>query len=236
MDYLKLLANGSKQLNIDLSRLQIEQLGIYLKQLREFNSRFNLTFIIEPADIVIKHFLDSLSLLSTGYVVDGKSLVDIGSGAGFPGLVLKIALPSLKLTLLESNRKKTLFMQHMIEMLSLNETQAQSLRAEDFGQTNHRGQFDLVTSRALSSLATSLEYAIPLLKNEGMYLAMKAKLENEPSTKKACQILGCRFVETKKVEVPYLEAERNIVIYKKVSSTPNKYPRKPGTPAKNPLV
>lgn len=235
MHYLELLASGSKKLNIQLNEFQLRKFDTYFKQLRFFNTKFNLTSIIEPTEIVKKHFLDSLSVLNTGYIAAGKSLLDIGAGAGFPGLALKIAQPDLRLTLLESNRKKSLFLDYMIGRLKLREASVVNMRAEDFGCSSGRAQFDVAITRALASLPVNLEYAIPTLKVGGFYLAMKGSLKKEPSTENACKLLKCRLVEVRKVEVPYLEAERNIAIFQKTAETDPKYPRPTGKPTKLPL-
>jgi len=234
-DYLELLVKGSEQLNIKLKEVQIGQFDTYLKQLRFFDKKFNLTAITEPSEIVKKHFLDSLSASATGYITAGKSLLDIGAGAGFPGLALKIALPGFSLTLVEANRKKSLFLDYMVGRLKLKNVSVINLRAEEFSSTSGRSQFDLAITRALSSLPVNLEYAVPALKVGGHYLAMKGSLSKEPSTENACKALNCQFVQAKKIEVPYLEAERNIVIFQKVAETDSKYPRRTGLPTKKPL-
>lgn len=241
-DYLELLAFGSKQLKVQLDEFQLRKFDTYLKQLRFFNTKFNLTSITEAGEIVKKHFLDSLSVLTTGYfdkvgagLKPTPTLLDIGAGAGFPGLALKIARPDIELTLLESNRKKTLFLDYMIGRLKLREASVVNMRAEDFGRSSGRAQFDLAITRALSSLPTNLEYAIPTLKVGGYYLAMKASLAKEPSTENTCKLLGCRLVETRKLDVPCLEAERNVVIFQKAAATDSKYPRQAGKPSKSPL-
>jgi len=234
-DYLEPLVNGSKQLNIELKDTEVRQFDTYLKQLQFFNKKFNLTAITEPSEIVTKHFLDSLSAFSTGHVTPGKSLLDIGAGAGFPGLALKIVLPGLNLTLVEANRKKSLFLDYMVGRLRLANVSVINLRAEEFAASSGRSQFDLAITRALSSLPVNLEYAVPALKIGGYYLAMKGSLAKEPSTENACKALNCKYVQTQKIEVPYLEAGRNIAIFQKIAETDSKYPRRTGVPAKNPL-
>jgi len=235
MDYLELLEKGSKQLNIELNDIQIRQFDTYLKQLLFFNKKFNLTAITEPPEIIKKHFLDSLSVFATGHTTAGKSLLDIGAGAGFPGLALKIALPGLSLTLVEANRKKSLFLDYMVGRLRLKNVSVINLRAEEFASASGRSQFDLAVTRALSSLPVNLEYAVPALKVGGYFLAMKGSMAKEPSTENACKALNCQLVQVKNIEVPYLKAERNIVIFQKVAETDTKYPRRTGIPAKNPL-
>lgn len=235
MDYLDLLREGGKQLNIDLNESQIRQFDTYLKQLRFFNKKFNLTAITEPAEIVTKHFLDSLSVINNGYIKQGRSLVDIGAGAGFPGLPIKIVLPTISLTLLESNRKKSMFLDYLIDRLRLKNVSVVNLRAEEFGSSSGRGKFDVAITRAISSTTVNLEYALPTLKVGGYYLAMKATIGKEPPFEHACKELGCSLVTIEKVEVPFLEAERNILIFRKVRQTNQKYPRRAGVPAKSPL-
>lgn len=236
MDYLEVLRKGAGQLGTKLSDEQKKQFDIYLKQLIFFNKKVNLTAITEPDQIVTKHFLDSISILETKYITPGQKVVDIGAGAGFPGIAIKIILPDIFLALVEANRKKSLFLDHMVDRLRLSDTSVVNTRAEDYGSGAGREMFDVAVSRALSSLPVGLEYAMPCLKSGGIYLAMKGSLGSEPSTEKACGELGCEIVETRKIEVPYLEGERNIVIFKKVAHTPAKYPRRNGIPAKRPLV
>ena len=236
MDYLELLRKGAAQLGIKLSDEQKKQFDVYLKQLRFFNKKVNLTAVTEPVQIVKKHFLDSISVLVTKRIAPGQKVVDIGAGAGFPGLAIKIILPDILLVLVEANRKKSLFLDHMVDRLRLSDVSVANMRVEDFGSGTGREKFDVAVSRALSSLPVGLEYAMPCLKKEGTYLAMKGRLESEPSTEKACRELGCEIIETRKIEVPYLEGERNIVIFKKVVETPAKYPRRSGIPTKRPLI
>lgn len=236
MEYLEVLNKGSLELGIELNAQQKKQFAIYLKQLLFFNKKVNLTSITNTLEVVKKHFLDSLSLLSTKYMAQDLSVVDIGAGAGFPGLPIKIVQPGIKMSLVEASRKKSLFLDHMAELFDLKQISIVNMRAEEFGKGSGREKFDIVVSRALSSLPVSLEYAIPLLKKEGFYLAMKGRLKNEPSTKKACEELGAALVETKQLNVPYLEEERNVVVFKKKIRTADKYPRRSGMPAKRPLI
>ena len=236
MEYLEVLNKGSLELGIELSARQKKQFDIYLKQLLFFNKKVNLTSITKPLEIVTKHFLDSLSLLSTKYMAENLSVVDIGAGAGLPGLPIKIVRPGIEMSLVEANRKKSLFLDHMTELFDLRQISIVNMRAEEFGKGSGREKFDIVVSRALSSLPVNLEYAMPLLKKEGFYLAMKGRLKNEPSTKKACEELGAALVETKQLNIPWLEEERNLVVFKKETKTTDKYPRRSGMPAKRPLI
>ncbi|MFH1386710.1 MAG: 16S rRNA (guanine(527)-N(7))-methyltransferase RsmG [bacterium] len=212
-----------------------KRFNLYLQELVSWNEKFNLTAITKPEEIKEKHFSDSLLLLqalptlqtnkSTDY-----SLIDIGTGAGFPGIPLKLACPGLKLTLLDSNKKKVEFLDHMIRLLGLTETQAIWGRAEDFAKEN-RESFDLAASRAVADLAVLSELSLPLVKVGGVFVAYK-EVAIEPELVKASEaikLLGGKLREVKKFPA------RSLVIIDKVSPTPVKFPRRVGMAKKRPL-
>jgi 16S rRNA (guanine527-N7)-methyltransferase len=226
-------------LGIRFSEEQRAAFDLYARELLEWNRKFNLTTITDPEQIRIKHFLDSLSCwLAMRESPPGK-LVDVGAGAGFPGIPLKILKPDIHLTLVEATAKKTGFLLHLVQFLRLEEVHVGTTRAEEFGHQNaHRESFDWAVARAVAPLPVLVEYLLPLVKVGGYALAQKAKdAEAEAkAAKKAIKKLGGELTEVKKVDVPGLEDERNLVIITKVSTTPETYPRRPGVPSKRPLV
>jgi len=202
---------------------------IYLKELLEWNEKFNLTSITDPEEIRKKHFEDSLLLLQTIQLTN-ESVVDVGAGAGFPGIPLKIACPEIKLTLLEATKKKVEFLKHIIQVLELVNTEAIWARAEDFAR-EHREEFDLAVSRAVAKLNVLCEYCLPFVKIGGLFVAYKEeKVEEEAKqAEKAIEILGGKLKEIK--ILPF----RSLVIIEKVSKSPDKYPRRAGMAKKRPL-
>lgn len=234
-DYMAILVKGAKSLGIRLTEKQINRFSLYLRQLIIVNKKFNLTSITEPKEIVIKHFLDSLSVLQTGYIAPGQKLLEIGAGAGLPGIAINIAITDLDLTMLEASKKKSVFLKQIVEKLELKNTNVINMRAEEFSKSAGRSRYDAVITRALSSLAVNLEYSIPVLKISGLYLAMKGSLAKEPPTDNACRELGCFLKETINIKVPYFDGERNIVVFQKEKETSKKYPRRTGVPVKRPL-
>ena len=215
-----------------------EQFIQYRDELLEWNSQFNLTAIRSPEEIETKHFMDSLSLLPILQKYQVKSLIDIGTGAGFPGIPLKIVDPALKLVLVESVEKKAKFCRHIIQTLNLNDSDVIVERAEAAGQKkNYREQFDCAVARAVAALPALLEYLLPLVHVGGLVIAQKSAAVDEEikQAKNACAILGGGKIQVKPVTIPGLEAERNLVIIEKVKPTPMMYPRRVGLPAKKPL-
>jgi 16S rRNA (guanine527-N7)-methyltransferase len=206
-----------------------ESFDIYLRELVEWNKKFNLTSITEPAAIRLKHFADSLLLLPAIQLSD-QMVVDIGAGAGFPGLPLKIACPGLKLTLVEATKKKVAFLEHIIKILGLKDTQAVWARAEEYALKN-REKFDLAVARAVASLDTLCEYCLPLVKIGGLFVAYK-EVGIEPeieAAKQAILTLGGQIREVKKFP------QRSLVIIDKIKATPADYPRRAGIAKKKPL-
>lgn len=231
-----LLKNGSEKLNINLSDNQISQLIKYSDLLVEWNKKINLTAITDETGIATKHFLDSLTAVKTGYV-NGR-VIDVGTGAGFPGLVLKIAKPDIKLTLLDSLNKRIKFLQTVSDELSLDGIEFVHSRAEDGGMNRaFRGQFDTVVSRAVANMTVLSEWCIPFLKVGGHFLALKGPLADEElsAAERAISILGGKVEQVMEVEIPFTDLSHKIIIVKKVRQTPMKYPRKPGIAAKNPI-
>lgn len=232
----KILAYSAVQAGFDLSALQLEQFEKYYEMLVETNKVMNLTALTEPQDVAVKHFVDSLMAYNDYF--PGKVLADVGTGAGFPGIPLKIYCPSLKVVLIDSLAKRLNFLQCVIDKLGLNDIECVHLRAEDAGKnTAHREKYDIVTARAVARLSVLSEYCLPLVKVGGIFVALKGKKYQDEidAAGKALNILGGKIIEAKKVELPGLDDGRAVVTIKKVKITPKAYPRKAGLPDKNPL-
>jgi 16S rRNA (guanine527-N7)-methyltransferase len=231
-----LIMNGSKQLGVELTDYQCSQLIKYADLLVDWNNKINLTAITDKTGIATKHFLDSLTAIKTGYV-SGK-VIDVGTGAGFPGLVLKIAKPDIELTLLDSLNKRIKFLQTVSDELSLENIEFVHSRAEDGGMNRaYRGKFDTVVSRAVANMTVLSEWCLPFLKVGGRFLALKGPLADQElaDAKRAISILGGEVEDVFEVEIPFTDLAHKIIIVKKVRQTPMKYPRKPGIAAKNPI-
>ena len=224
---------------VELSEKQLEQFDLYLHELQEWSQKFNLTAIVEPEGIRIKHFLDSLSVVRAfphGFVP--QSMIDIGTGAGFPGIPLKIIFPDAKLTLVESVKKKAGFCEHMVELLGLNDVLISSARAEEIGQDPaHREQYPVVVARAVAHMPILVEFLLPLAKVGGLVVMQKgssAHRETEAS-RNAIRLLGGKLVEIIPVMLPGLEDERYLVVLEKIKATKAEFPRRVGIPAKAPI-
>jgi len=231
-----LLKNGLYQLGINLEAEQTEQFMAYMDLLKEWNARMNLTAIEDEREIIIKHFIDSLTILP--YIERGnKRLIDVGTGAGFPGIPLKIMDRSLEVTLLDSLEKRTKFLNEAIKELGLEGITAVHGRAEDFGaKDNFRERFDYTAARAVAELPVLLEYCLPFVRTGGVFLAMKGSSTEEiESSHGALKTLGGEIEDVKTLTLPFTDIRRNIIIVRKLRQTPTKYPRKPGKPLKNPL-
>src|SRR5579875_690787 len=232
-----LFKRGVEQLQLTLSERQYEQLMRYREELLDWNTRVNLTAITDAGEVLLKHFLDSLSLLQA-FDRGTASLLDIGSGAGFPGLVLKIARPQWQVTLLEATGKKVLFLRHVIECLNLQGVVAIHGRAEELAhQSDYRSKFDLVTARAVSALPILLEYAAPFCRVGGsMIFPKKGDLTEEMAQgRRAASLVGASFVSTIPITLPGLDDERQLLVWRQERSCPALYPRSGGVIAKRPL-
>ncbi|MDP2953017.1 MAG: 16S rRNA (guanine(527)-N(7))-methyltransferase RsmG [Chloroflexota bacterium] len=238
---MELLEEGARRWGLDLASEALAAFQTYYEELIDWNEQANLTTITDYQEVQIKHFLDSLSclLVLAGLPLERWRGLDIGAGAGFPGLPLKIARPQIDLTLLEPKKKRLRFLQHLVERLELPGVATIEGRAEELGhQPGHREGYDLVFARAVATLPVLLEYALPLCRIGGIFLAQKGpdiKEELEASGV-ALKVLGGRLREVKGFELPHSMGWRNLVVVEKVVPTPEKYPRRPGVPAKRPLV
>jgi len=205
----------------------------YRDELLLWNKKFNLTSITDPKEIEVKHFKDSLSVLEA-LDLDKQSVIDIGCGAGFPGIPLKLSRPQIKLTLVDSVKKKTDFLEHLIKKLGLKEVRVILSRAEDLSD-KHKEAYDVAVARAVKELRVLCEYCLPFVKVGGVFIAMKAdQAEDEiGAAKNSIEILGAKIKQVKKVRVD--DMMRTLVVIEKIKETPRKYPRHAGIPAKRPL-
>jgi 16S rRNA (guanine527-N7)-methyltransferase len=220
---------------IKISPEMTESLSTFLKELLEWNGKFNLTAIKEPEEIWHKHFMDSITVLNS-IPKNAVKIIDIGTGAGFPGLIVKIFNPRLHVTLLDATGKKVNFLKHIIKTLDLENTEAIQNRAELLANhPNYRESFDVALSRAVAYMPTLLEYVIPFLKIGGIFIAQKKEgVEEIESSKNAIEVLGGKIKEIKKIESEVL-TERQLVIIEKIKQTPKEYPRQEGLTKKRPL-
>lgn len=224
-------------ISIKLEEKQIKQFYDYMNLLIEWNKKINLTSIIEPKEIILKHFVDSLTI--SKYINEKSTLIDVGTGAGFPGIPLKILRNNIKITLVDSLNKRIRFLDEVIEKLNLDNIKTVHGRAEEIGRNKeYREKFDYATSRAVANTATLSEYLIPLVKINGKCIYMKGPDTNEElkNGKKAISVLGGNSVNKEEFELPYSDIKRTIIIIEKVKNTPTKYPRKAGTPSKEPII
>ncbi len=226
-------------IGLTLTREQIAALKTYEVELLKWNERISLTAIRDAEGVRIKHFLDSLTvLLAWERHSPPNRLIDVGTGAGFPGLVLKLIWPETRVTLVESVHKKADFCRHMVDQLALEQVEVLAKRAELVGQhPEHRQSYDLAVARAVARMPILMEYLLPLVHRNGIVMAMKG--ETAPaethSAEKAIHVLGGRLNKLVHVELPGVVEERFIVVVDKVAQTPEKFPRRTGTPAKTPI-
>ncbi len=235
-----LLDQGCEGLSLALSREQKEQFYKYYELLIQWNQVMNLTAITEVSDVITKHFVDSLLLVRviSKIKVSPYHCIDVGTGAGFPGIPLKIAFPNLQITLLDSLNKRVGFLNEVIEKLGLSGILAVHGRAEDFGKdVKYREQYDLCVSRAVANLSTLSEYCIPFVKKDGFFIPYKSgKVEEEAlEARGAVKKLGGEMEPVVSLVLPGTDVERTFIPIKKVGITPKKYPRKAGMPSKEPL-
>jgi 16S rRNA (guanine527-N7)-methyltransferase len=239
---VRALIKGAQLWGLEIPEAQIQAFHIYYEELMAWNARFNLTAISGCRQVQVRHFLDSISclLVLDGLFPPGTPLhvIDVGAGAGFPAMALKLLRPDWNLTLVDSARKKTQFLEHIVQVLQLIDVTVLWARAEELGQDSaHREQYDLALARAVASLPVLAEYLLPFCRIGGVMLAPKSvKVKAEVrAAQPAIETLGGRLVEVRRVDVPGLGEARHLVLAEKIASTPARYPRRPGVPNKRPL-
>lgn len=228
-----------KELQISLSERQLQQFMCYYELLVEWNTVMNLTAITDFDDVMKKHFIDSLSLVKAYDLTESATVIDIGTGAGFPGIPLKIAFPHLKITLLDSLHKRVRFLEAVIEELALEEINALHGRAEEYaGKGKLREQYDLCVSRAVANLTTLSEYCLPYVKPGGFFISYKAEkaAQEKAEADYAIALLGGEMKEQITFNIPHSDLNRNLFVIRKCKATPDRFPRKAGTAAREPLT
>lgn len=227
-----------KEQGIELSEKQIQQFRRYFEILVEWNEKMNLTAITDEPSVYLKHFYDSISASFHFDFTKVTTVCDVGAGAGFPSLPIKICYPHLHITIVDSLNKRIQFLNHLSDEIGLDHVEFVHARAEEFGQNSqYREKFELVTARAVARLSVLSELCLPLVKECGQFLALKAASGDDElkDAKKAITVLGGKLVHHVAFELPIEESERTIYLFDKVKATPKKYPRKPGTPNKSPI-
>lgn len=235
---IDVLASGASEIGIELSEKQLKQFEKYYLMIVNTNKSLNLTSIVEEKDFAVKHFIDSLTCLKAVIFDNQMSLLDVGSGAGFPGIPIKICRPDLRVTLIDSLEKRVNFLNEAISGLDMDHIEAVHARVEDMGRNkDYREKYDRVVARAVANLGVLAEYCLPPLKVGGIFLAMKGpKLEEEIiKSQKAVTILGGVVESTLALHLPFSGDERNLVLIRKITLSPEKYPRRAGVPTKKPL-
>ena len=233
------LAKAAAEYGISLSDTQMAQYNRYFELLVEWNEKINLTAITEPKEVAIKHMIDSITAYDENLFKDGTIVIDVGTGAGFPGLPLKIFCPEIKLTLMDSLNKRIKFLQTVVEELGLKDVDCIHARAEEGARNKkYREAFDIAVSRAVARLPILCEYCLPFVKKGGHFIALKGMQYNDEAEEaaKAIKVMGGSHTEIRPVKLPELDDKRAVITITKTMPTPKAYPRKAGTPTKNPIV
>jgi len=236
-----ILIDGAQKMGINLYKEQIEKFSQFLELLVQWNQKINLTSLKTPREIIIKHFLDSIGcvkVISKYIDKKGIKIIDVGTGAGFPGMPIKIICPSIRLSLLEVRRKKAIFLEEIIRKINFQQVEILNGRAETFGKSkDHRETYDIAISRAVAHLNLLSEYCLPLVRVGGLFVAQKGRSYKEETEKslKTVKVLGGELIGVENVLIPFINQERYLLVIKKIKDTPSEYPRKVGLPQKRPL-
>lgn len=238
MSSIDTFVSGCRELGIELNKEQKDRFILFKELLKEWNEKINITAITDDKEIDIKHFLDSVSIFKSGKDFSNKKLIDIGTGGGFPGVPINIINQNCDVTLFDSLNKRLIFLDDVIDKLGLENIRTVHGRAEEYGRKeDYRESFDIATSRAVAALDTLCEYSLPFVKVGGYFIAMKGPDVDEEiiNSKEAIKILGGSIEGKIDVRLPHSDITHNLLIIKKMSHTPTKYPRGGGKPKKNPL-
>lgn len=239
MENKTLLESGLKELNIEVSAEQVSKLEMFKDLMLAWNEKINLTTITESDEVYIKHFLDSATCLATGYIKDGSNIIDVGTGAGFPGVPIKILNEKVKITLLDSLNKRIKYLEDVVDKAGLKDVTLLHSRAEDAGANKiYREKYDISLSRAVAAMNVLCEYCLPFIKIGGYFICQKGPSYKEEldNAMKAIEVLGGRLKEVKGFKLPFSDITHYIIIIEKVKTTPTKYPRKAGKPSAEPIV
>lgn len=224
-----------KEINIDINDEQLKQLELYYELLIEWNEKINLTRITEKEDVYLKHFFDSATINKIINLNDIETFCDLGTGAGFPGIVIKILFPNINITLVDSLNKRIVFLNEVIKQLGLKKIDTIHSRIEDFAREN-RDKYDLVTARAVAPLNILLEYALPIVKKDKYFLAMKANADEElKSSDRTMKVMNAKLLKKETFFLPFEESNRTLLLFQKIGIINNKYPRNNNEIKKRPL-
>lgn len=236
-----ILVEGAQKIGIELNKAYLGGFSQYLDLLIKWNQKINLTSLKTSSEIITKHFLDSIACIKVinQYIhLEEINIIDVGTGAGFPGIPIKIAYPSIKLSLLEAKKKKIIFLEKLIEKLNLKNVKILNGRAETFGRcSDYREKYDLVISRAVAPLNILSEYCLPLVRIGGLFIAQKGRSYKEETEKgiNTINFLGGELIKVENIQIPFIKQERYILVIRKIKDTPLGYPRREGVPQKRPL-
>lgn len=238
MIFRDVLMQSAHEYGLQLTEQQVGHFASYFETLVEWNEKVNLTAITAPQDVAIKHMIDSLSCYDEEIFKKGAAIIDVGTGAGFPGLPLKIFRPDIKLTLFDSLNKRILFLQSVADLLGMNDITFVHSRAEDGGKSKQfREQYDIAVSRAVARLNILCEWCLPFVSLGGFFIALKGSQYSQEldEAKGAIRLLGGEVAKVQKIKLPGIDDVRAVIYIRKIKKTPSAYPRRPGTAEKNPL-
>lgn len=235
-EFSELMIEYGKEINMVFVEEQLQKFYQYMNLLIEWNEKINLTAIVEPKEIILKHFIDSLTIIK--HIEQNKTVIDIGTGAGFPGIPIKIMREDIDVVLLDSLNKRINFLNEVIKELKLKNINTVHARIEEYAKNKQfREKYDIATSRAVANLTTLSEYMLPMIAVKGMAICMKGPEVNEEisKSKNSIKLLGGEISKMEEFTLPKSDNKRNLILVKKIKQTPSKYPRKPGIPSKEPL-